>query len=168
MTTYSTIADADVDQDSPITQTLMTALRDNVLAIQQGDSTAPHIASRALDLSFVTGTRTTAGVICTMDATVDSNIADARLALMCGVISIVETSEQGTASVRSDSVASPAILGQVVVNGSGVDTDTDISSFAFLYETGGDTSFNLNMTFTGTVSAATVHAAIILLGRGNP
>tara|TARA_S200002703_G_scaffold22526_2_gene19183 strand:- start:197 stop:688 length:492 start_codon:yes stop_codon:yes gene_type:complete len=163
MTTYSTIADADIDQDSPITQTLMTALRDNVLAIQQGDSTAPHIASRALDLSFVTGTRTSAGVICTMDATVDSNIADARLALMCGVISA--TAEvPGSASVQSDSVASPAIISQIKVAGSGGSPDTDTASFAFLYETGGDTSFNLNMTVSG-ISGATVHAAIILLGR---
>jgi len=163
MTTYSTIADADIDQDSPITQTLMTALRDNVLAIQQGDATAPHIASRALDLSFVTGTRTTAGVICTMDATVDSNIADARLALMCGVISATAEAA-GSASVQSDSVASPAIISQVQVAGSGGSPDTDIASFAFLYETGGDTSFNLNMTLSG-ISDVTVHAAIILLGR---
>jgi hypothetical protein len=163
MTTYSTIADADIDQDSPITQTLMTALRDNVLAIQQGDSTAPHIASRALDLSFVTGTRTTAGVICTMDATVDSNIADARLALMCGVISATAEAA-GSASVQSDSIASPAIISRVIVAGTPGVPATNISSFAFLYETGGDTSFNLNMTLSG-LSAATVHAAIILLGR---
>jgi hypothetical protein len=162
MTTYSTIADADIDQDSPITQTLMTALRDNVLAIQQGDSTAPHIASRALDLSFVTGTRSSAGVICTMDATVDSNIADARLALMCGVISATAEGS-GSASVQSDSVASPAIIGQVKTAGSPGSPDTDIASFAFLYETGGDTSFNLNMTVSAV--NATVHAAIILLGR---
>jgi hypothetical protein len=163
MTTYSTIADADIDQDSPITQTLMTALRDNVLAIQQGDATAPHIASRALDLSFVTGTRTTAGVICTMDATVDSNIADARLALMCGVLS--GTLEgAGSASVQSDSVASPATIAQVKTNGSPGSPDTAVASFAFLYETGGDTSFNLNMTLSG-ISDVTVHAAIILLGR---
>ncbi len=40
MTTYTAIPDADVDTDSPLTQTLLTLLRDNPLAIQEGDSSA--------------------------------------------------------------------------------------------------------------------------------
>ena len=36
MTTFVTIPDADVDQDSPVTVALMTALRDNPLAIADG------------------------------------------------------------------------------------------------------------------------------------
>jgi len=43
MTTYSTITDGQVDQDSPITQPLMTALRDNLLAVVEGSSGAPKI-----------------------------------------------------------------------------------------------------------------------------
>jgi len=38
MTTYTTIPDADIDQDSPVTQPLMTALRDNPIAIAEADS----------------------------------------------------------------------------------------------------------------------------------
>lgn len=41
MTTYVSIPNGDIDQDSPITQPLMTALRDNPLAIAEGDTTAP-------------------------------------------------------------------------------------------------------------------------------
>lgn len=58
MTTYTAIPNADVDQDSPVTQPLMTALRDNVLAIQEGDPTAPKIRDAALD----TGAATAAGI----------------------------------------------------------------------------------------------------------
>lgn len=43
MTTYTTIPDGDIDQDSPVTQPLMTALRDNPIAIQEGDATAPNL-----------------------------------------------------------------------------------------------------------------------------
>lgn len=43
MTAYVTIANGDIDQDSPITQTLMTAIRDNPIAIAEGASGAPRI-----------------------------------------------------------------------------------------------------------------------------
>jgi len=48
MTTYTTIPDGDIDQDSPVTQPLMTALRDNPIAITEGASGAPRIATAAL------------------------------------------------------------------------------------------------------------------------
>jgi len=43
MTAYSTIADSDIDPESPITTTLMNRLRDNPLAIAEGDATAPAL-----------------------------------------------------------------------------------------------------------------------------
>lgn len=43
MTTYRAIASTETDADSPVTATLMDALKDNVLAIQELDSTAPKI-----------------------------------------------------------------------------------------------------------------------------
>ena len=45
MTTYTTIPDTDIDQDSPVTQPLMTALRDNPIAIAEGASDAPVVAA---------------------------------------------------------------------------------------------------------------------------
>jgi hypothetical protein len=48
MTTYTTIPDSDVDVDSPVTEELVTALRNNPLAIQEGDATAPKLAFQAL------------------------------------------------------------------------------------------------------------------------
>jgi len=48
MTTYTAIPDADIDTDSPITQSLMTLLRDNPLGIQEGASGAPRIVRGAI------------------------------------------------------------------------------------------------------------------------
>lgn len=46
MTTYTTIANGAIDQDSPVTQTLMQALRDNPTAIAEDASGAPKIARK--------------------------------------------------------------------------------------------------------------------------
>lgn len=43
MTTYRNVNDTEVAVDAPITQQLMQALKDNVLAIQEGDSTASSV-----------------------------------------------------------------------------------------------------------------------------
>ncbi len=43
MTTYRAIGDSEVAVDAPITQQLVQALRDNILAVQEGDSTAPVV-----------------------------------------------------------------------------------------------------------------------------
>lgn len=51
MATYTTITDGQVDQDSPISQALITALRDNPLAIAEGASGAPKIVAGALNLA---------------------------------------------------------------------------------------------------------------------
>ena len=42
MTSYVSIPNGDIDQDSPITQPLMTALRDNPIAIAEGDASVPE------------------------------------------------------------------------------------------------------------------------------
>jgi len=49
MTTYTSIPNADIDQDSPVTQPLMTALRDNPIAITEGASGAPRIVAAAIE-----------------------------------------------------------------------------------------------------------------------
>ena len=54
MTTYTTVPNSDIDQDSPVTVALTTALRDNPLAIQEGDASAPKIQYAALDTWYST------------------------------------------------------------------------------------------------------------------
>ena len=48
MTTYRDINDTEVAVDAPLTQQLMQALRDNQLAILEGDGTAPDITHVSL------------------------------------------------------------------------------------------------------------------------
>ena len=43
MTTYRAISDTEVAVDAPLTQQLMQALKDNILAIQEGDATASGV-----------------------------------------------------------------------------------------------------------------------------
>jgi hypothetical protein len=54
MTTYTPILNAEVDAESPITDLLLTRLRDNPLAIAAGDVDAPRIQFAGLDAWFST------------------------------------------------------------------------------------------------------------------
>lgn len=49
MTTYTAIPNGDVDQDSPVTQPLMTLVRDNPIGIAEGAAGAPRIWLPALE-----------------------------------------------------------------------------------------------------------------------
>ena len=55
MTTYVAIPDGDIDLDSPVNQPLMTALRDNPIAMFEGDASAPRLLYAALG-AIVAGT----------------------------------------------------------------------------------------------------------------
>jgi len=48
MTTYTAIPDADIDPDKPIKSSTAYAFRDNLLAVIEGDATAPKITSRTI------------------------------------------------------------------------------------------------------------------------
>jgi len=50
MTDYTVIANTQVDPNAPITSELMTALRDNPIAIAEGAVGAPRIASTAINV----------------------------------------------------------------------------------------------------------------------
>jgi hypothetical protein len=55
MTTYTAIADSEIDPESPGIASLFTRLRDNPLAIAEGDATAPSISYSALTAFTVAG-----------------------------------------------------------------------------------------------------------------
>jgi hypothetical protein len=69
MTTYAAIPDSDIDPESPGTTTLFTRLRDNTLAIQQNDASAPDIA-----YSTVAGTVTSQGALATLNTVAQAQI----------------------------------------------------------------------------------------------
>ena len=50
MTDYTSIADSQIDPKAPVTSELMTALRDNPIAISEGSSGAPKIKPEALNI----------------------------------------------------------------------------------------------------------------------
>jgi len=52
--TYTPILNAEVDAESPITDLLLTRLRDNPIAIANGDADAPRIQFSGLDAWFST------------------------------------------------------------------------------------------------------------------
>lgn len=51
MTTYTTLSNSTVDTDKPANKSLLRALRDNPLAIAEGDVTAPSIMTSALEVA---------------------------------------------------------------------------------------------------------------------
>ena len=53
MTAYTTLADATLAQDKPLTQSVARALRDNPLSIAEGDASAPKIQPAAMDTDSI-------------------------------------------------------------------------------------------------------------------
>lgn len=49
MTTYTAIPNGDIDRDSPVTQPLLTLMRDNPIGIAEGAANAPRVFMRALE-----------------------------------------------------------------------------------------------------------------------
>lgn len=88
MTTYTVITNGEIDQDSPVTQALMTAVRDNPIAITEGASGAPRIEFAALNTWY-----TTAGGIGTyVFAKRGTGTADVALGATLAGSSLVPTS----------------------------------------------------------------------------
>jgi hypothetical protein len=59
MTTFVTIPNGDIDQDSPVTQPLLTALRDNLAAVAEDDTSAPIKIKRKASIVATPATTTT-------------------------------------------------------------------------------------------------------------
>lgn len=163
MTTYTTIPNTQIEPEAPVTSELMTLLRDNPLAIQEGDSTAPRILSPALDLTYKTGTasRSSSGTstVVSLTTTDLSNLADMTLALVTGWINVLPSNEQtcsGEISVTND--------GTILSFSAFDDANEEKRSFAYLIVLSSDTSVTISMTHSGsgTVSAA---GQILILGR---
>ena len=72
MTTYSAIANSEIAVGAPITNSLMTKIRDNPLAIQENDASAPTIAYAA-----------TIGANGVTDSSINwENVAEANIGLL--------------------------------------------------------------------------------------
>jgi len=67
MTTFTTIADGEIDVSSPITESVLTRLRDNPIAITEGATGAPKIQTAAIQDGAVTTSKI-------YDGSVNSNV----------------------------------------------------------------------------------------------
>lgn len=61
MTTYTEINDTEIESGKPVTESLVTRLAKNVLAIQEGDPTAPKIQPNAIPDGLVTAVASVEG-----------------------------------------------------------------------------------------------------------
>jgi len=73
MTTYTAIANSEIDADSPVTTTLMQAMRDNPVAISEGATDAPVVAAGWHPYDMVTVGDGNDGAI--YDSAVDGSVA---------------------------------------------------------------------------------------------
>lgn len=163
MTTYTAIPNSDIDRDSPITEPLMTLLRDNPIAITEGATGAPRILSPALDLTYAAGSTSLSvggsATILTMNTTSIRN--DNNLVLFTGVIEVNCTSGFLTANVEC-SRGTPVKLAQAAA---AVGT-SDYASFAFLSTIAGAASLTLTLYTSGTFTGTAIgHGQILILGR---
>ena len=88
MPTYTTIPDSTIAPEAPVTSELMTLLRDNPIAVAEGDGTAPKIKARALDIRNASSTSSP------LTAT---NLADLNYVMITGFVS---TTYEETVSVQ--------------------------------------------------------------------
>jgi len=163
MTTYTSIPNSDIDQDSPVTQPLMTALRDNPIAITEGASGAPRIVAAAIEGGDVS----TSGQVYVSDgdgtgtwalsegigATKDLTGTDGYVKLPGGVIM-----QWGEVSVGGDSTATitwpltfpNACIQAVICHGYAAATGSDALAAIYNLSTTGATARN------GTNSTSTM------------
>lgn len=111
MTSYVAIANGEIDQDSPVTQALMTALRDNPIAITEGAVGAPRIVLSAIR----DGLGTAAGTEVGTDAWLAKDINNAGIAIN-EVVSGVNLTFAGVAGAAGGTAT--AYIGATVGYGS--------------------------------------------------
>ena len=75
MTTYTSIANTEIDPQSPVTSDLFTKLRDNPLAQGEGTTGAPRVLGRALDLGATTGSGASTGAGAGTTSVIASDVA---------------------------------------------------------------------------------------------
>lgn len=138
MTTYTSIPNADIDQDSPVTQPLMTALRDNPIAITEGAIGAPRIVVAAIE----GGSSSTSGQVYysegdgtglwgnaeNIEATKDVTGTDGYVKLPGGVIlqwGEVSVPSNGTATITWPLAFPNACIQALICHGSGGSTGSD-------------------------------------------
>lgn len=171
MTTYTAIPNTDIDRDSPITEPLMTLLRDNPIAISEGATGAPRILSPALDLTqtgIVSATDNGVTLTTGTSATVRSlATTGSGIALITGVVEATTNSGNNGNSITATITANrgyPTALAKVSAGGT---SQSEFASFAFFVTFDSNLTIEVYMAAAGGFSSAYAkcHAQIVLMGR---
>ena len=93
---YSAISNGEIDLDSPITTGLMTKMRDNPIAIANGDSGAPKIQTAAINDSAVTTAKIAGGNVTSAkmaaasvkQAALDTSIGEVSTTILPGMVTL--------------------------------------------------------------------------------
>lgn len=93
---WVSISNTAIDQDSPITVSLMTALRDNPAAIANGDAGAPRIQNAALATNSVTSVKIASGAVTNSEIAVGA-VQQSSISTSIGEVS--QTSQFGVGSL---------------------------------------------------------------------
>jgi len=83
MTTYTSIIDSEIDTDSPVTESLMTRIRDNPIAITEGSSGAPKIQNAAIATDAVRAAQIQAGAVAASELGTNS-VINAKIKIASG------------------------------------------------------------------------------------
>ncbi len=171
MTTYTAITNSQIDRDSPITEPLMTLLRDNPIAIAEGAVGAPRILSPALDLTqtgIVSTTDNGVTFTTTSPATSVRSLATtgSGIALITGVVEATTNSGNNGNSITATITSNrgfPAALAKVTAGGT---IQSEFASFAFFVTFGTGDTIHVYMATSGGFSSAYAkcHAQITLMG----
>ena len=140
MTKYTAIGNSEVDTDSPITESLITRLRDNPLAQFEGAAGAPKIADAAFNTNSINGNKL---------------VSNSVTSLQIGSTA-VHTSElnTSTASVSTSSILNFTMTGGMYVFAPQFRVSTGTGYF---YGTGSTT--NANTSSTGFITACSIAAS---------
>lgn len=172
MTTYTAIPNSDIDRDSPITEPLMTLLRDNPIAISEGATGAPRILSPALDLTqtgIVSATDNGVTLTTATGATIVRSLATtgSGIALITGVVEATTNSGNNGNSITATITSNrgyPTALAKV---SAGSTSQSEFASFAFFVTFDSNLTIEVYMAAAGGFSSAYAkcHAQIVLMGR---
>ena len=160
MTTYTAIANSAIDQDSPVTQPLMTALRDNPIAITEGASGAPRVQPEALALYYVSGsaTRSTSGSSAVVEVTDLDNV---DYVLLTGSILVTSASALGSV-VCAVSTDNGATYGSEVTAFSvqGTSQNYESSGFGWIADVSGGNAIEVRCKNSVNSASVTVVAQV--------
>jgi hypothetical protein len=112
MTSYTAIANGDIDQDSPVTQPLVTALRDNPIAIGEADSSVPAGLLPTVLLGTINTTSGTTQTLTSLDLN--------PYKFVCAVFNGVSTSAAGGTSTFTIRLAGSVVVSKALSLGGSI------------------------------------------------